>query len=113
MTQTKTNKALGESASQLASKFETMTTYQKMMENQIAQIAQQVSHLSRPQGYVSGQPETNPKGQMNAITLWSGRELESPQMPMREDRRKVDNEEDVENEVPIETPSEMVYTKKT
>jgi len=54
VTQTKTNKALGESASQLASKFETMTTYQKMMENQIAQIAQQVSHLSRPQGYVSG-----------------------------------------------------------
>ena len=100
MTQTKTNKALGESASQLASKFETMTTYQKMMENQIAQIAQQVSHLSRPQGYVSGQPETNLKGQMNAITLQSGRELEGPPMLMRENRRELDNKEDAETEVP-------------
>ena len=38
-TQTKTNEALGESVSQLSSKVETMTTHQKMMENQIAQIA--------------------------------------------------------------------------
>jgi len=37
---TKTNEALGDSVSQLNSKFEDMTTQQKMMENQIAQIAQ-------------------------------------------------------------------------
>jgi len=61
-TQTKTNKALGESVSQLNSKFENMTSHQKMMENQIAQIAHQVSYLSRPQGNLLGQPETNPKG---------------------------------------------------
>ena len=61
-TQSKTNEALGESVSQLSSKFETVTTHQKMLENQIAQIAQQVSHLSRPQGHLPGQPETNPKG---------------------------------------------------
>jgi len=36
VTQTKTNEALSESVSQLSSKFETMTTHQKMMENQIA-----------------------------------------------------------------------------
>jgi len=35
----KTNEALGESVSQLTAKFKTMTTHQKMMENQIAQIA--------------------------------------------------------------------------
>jgi len=40
VTQTKTNEALGESVSQLTSKFETITTHQKMIENQIAQIAQ-------------------------------------------------------------------------
>jgi len=34
--QTKTNEALGESVCQLNSKFEAMTTHQKMMENQIA-----------------------------------------------------------------------------
>ena len=50
---------------------------------------------------------------MNAITLWSGKELESPQIPMREDRREVDNEEDNEKEVPIETPSEQVHTGGT
>jgi len=55
-----------------------MTTHQKMMENQIAQIAQQLSHLSMPQGHLSGQPKTNPKGHMNAITLRSGKELLCP-----------------------------------
>jgi len=50
---------------------------------------------------------------MNSITLRSGRELESPQMHMREDKREVHNEEDIEKEVPIETPSEKVYTERT
>jgi len=43
---------------------------------------------------------------MNAITLRSGKEPESPQMPIREDRREVDNGEDVDKEDPMETPSE-------
>ena len=113
MTQTKTNEALGESVSQLTAKFETMTTHQKMMENQIAQIAQQVRHLSRPQGHLSGQPETNPKGQMNTITLRSGRELESPPMPVREERRETDDEGDAAKEAPIEPSSERVHTERT
>jgi len=73
-----------------------------MMENQIAQITQQVSHLSRPQGHLPGPPETNPKGQMNAITLRSGRELESPPMPMREERRETDDEGDAARAAPNE-----------
>jgi len=32
---------------------------------------------------------------------------------MREDKREVDNKEDIEKEVPIETPSERVHTKRT
>lgn len=75
-TQSKTNEALGEFVSQLNAKFKSMSTYQKMMENQLAQIAQQVTHISRPQGHLSGQPETNPKRQMNAISLKSGKTLE-------------------------------------
>jgi len=39
-TQTKTNKALSESVSQLNTNFESMSTHQKMMETQLAQIAQ-------------------------------------------------------------------------
>ena len=65
-----------------------------------------MSHLSKPQGHLLGQPETKSKGQMNAIPLRSGRELESPPMPMREDKKEVDNEDDNKKEVPIETPSE-------
>ena len=61
-TQTKTNEVLSESINQLNSKFDSMATHQKMMDNQIAQIAQQVSHLSRPEGHLPGQPETNRKG---------------------------------------------------
>jgi len=50
---------------------------------------------------------------MNAITLKCGRELEGPQMPMREEGSEVDNEEDNEKERPIETPSEKVQTERT
>jgi len=32
---------------------------------------------------------------------------------MRDDRREVDNEDSVEKEVPIETPSERVHTERT
>jgi len=56
---------------------------------------------------------TNPKGQMNVITLRSGRELEGPQMPMREESRNIDNEEDNDKEVPIKTPSERAHTERT
>jgi len=47
-TQSKTNEALGEFVIQLNAKFESLSTHQKMMETQLAQITQQVSHLSRP-----------------------------------------------------------------
>jgi len=112
-TQTKTNEALGELVSQLTVKFKTMTTHQKMMENQITQIAQQVSHLFRPQGHLPGQLETNPKGQLNAITLLSGRELEGPLMPMRKERRETDDEGDAAKEAPIEPSSKGVHTERT
>jgi len=47
---------------------------------------------------------------MNAITLRNGMELESPQIPMREDKREVDSEKDVKKEHPMETLSEWVQT---
>ena len=46
----------------LSSKFETMFTHPKIMQNQIAQIMQQVSHLFRPPEHLLGKPKTNPKG---------------------------------------------------
>jgi len=50
---------------------------------------------------------------MNVITLRSGKELESPQVPMREDGREVDDEGNVKMEAPTETPSGRVQTEKS
>jgi len=44
--QTKTNEAVTASVTQLTSKFDAMATHHKAMDTKIAQIAQQVSHLS-------------------------------------------------------------------
>jgi len=45
-----------------------MVTHQKVMDTQITQIAQQVSHLSQPQGHLPAQPKTNPRCHVNAIS---------------------------------------------
>ena len=45
-----------------------MAAHQRVMDTQIAQIAQQVNSLSRPQGQLLGQPETNPRGHVNALS---------------------------------------------
>jgi len=50
---------------------------------------------------------------MNAIALRSGKELESPQMAMREDRREVDSGDNAKKEVPTRAPNERVHTEKT
>jgi len=68
-TQTKTNEALSASINQLNSKFDAMASHQKAKDTQIAQIAQQVNHLSWPQGHLPGQPETNPKGHINVVSV--------------------------------------------
>jgi len=52
VTQTKTNDTLSESINLLTSRIDAMATNQK--------IAQQVSHLTWPQGHLPGQPKTNP-----------------------------------------------------
>ena len=69
--------------------WDIMTTHQNMLENQIPQITYQVSHFSRPQRHLPGQPETNPKGQINTITLRSRKELEGLKMSKRENKREI------------------------
>ena len=83
-TQTKTNEVFSESINQLNAKFDAMASHQKAIDNQIAQIAQQVSHLSRPHGHLPSQPETNPKGHVNAITSVGEGFEESPVMVLQE-----------------------------
>jgi hypothetical protein len=55
---------------------DSIATHNKMLETQISQVAQQVASSSKSSRIFSGQPEANPKGQMNAITLKNGRQLE-------------------------------------
>jgi len=61
-----------------------MATHQKVMDTKIAQIAQQVSHLSPPQGHMPGQTETNTRGHVNAISAMRVGFEESPVMVLQE-----------------------------
>ena len=79
-TQTTTNETLKESIHLLTSRVDAMAAHQKMMDTQIAHIAQQVSHLSRPQGQLPGQPEVNPRCHVNAISTMEEGLEESPVM---------------------------------
>ena len=54
-----------------------------------------MNQISSPQGHFPGQPATNPKGQINAISL-SERELEGPKVAMREDKSEVEEKGDVD-----------------
>jgi len=65
-TQTKTNETLSESINLLTSTIDAMAAHQKTMDTQ---IAQQVSHLSQPQGHPSGQPQTNPRGYADTTSM--------------------------------------------
>lgn len=63
---------------QLSNKFDVMATHNKMLETQISQVAQQQAVVAAPAGAFSGQPQPNPKGHTNAITLRSETELDEP-----------------------------------
>lgn len=64
----------------LHKKVDSIATHNKMLETQIYQVAQQVASSSKTFGIFRCQPEANPKGQMNAIALRKGRQLEGPQV---------------------------------
>ena len=82
--QTKTNETLSETINQLTSKFDAMASHQGLMDTQIAQIAQQVSSLSKPQGQLPGKPETNPRGHINTIFAAGEGLVKSPMMVIQE-----------------------------
>ncbi|XP_021755399.1 uncharacterized protein LOC110720654 [Chenopodium quinoa] len=57
------------------------------MENQISQLANQFSQALKTPGTFPGQTEQSQKGQMNVVTLRSGKQLEEP--PTKEPSREV------------------------
>ncbi|XP_020263244.1 uncharacterized protein LOC109839226 [Asparagus officinalis] len=93
--------------------MDSLATHNKMLETQITQLAQNASSSSRPSGMLPGQPETNPRGHVNAITLRSGKQYEGPKMKEydggnghHEEKSKividVDNETQMQEEEKVE-----------
>ncbi|KAJ9561139.1 hypothetical protein OSB04_006299 [Centaurea solstitialis] len=71
------------SLTQVTTRLEAMSTHNKMIETQIAQLAQQIANSVRPQGQLPGQPKPNPRAQMNAITLRDGKILKEVEKKTR------------------------------
>ena len=67
---------MNDSLDRLSSKVDSLCTHNKMLETKIPQVAQQVASPSQTSGIFPRQPEANPNGQMNDITLTNGRQLE-------------------------------------
>ncbi|KAJ9535626.1 hypothetical protein OSB04_un001232 [Centaurea solstitialis] len=68
---------------QVNTRLEAMTSHNKIIETQISQLAQQIANSARPQGQLPGQPEPNPRAQMNAIVLRDGKILKEVERKTR------------------------------
>ncbi|XP_045831066.1 uncharacterized protein LOC123922389 [Trifolium pratense] len=86
--QTQTNKEVlnqnihtSEQIKQLTSRLDVLTTHNKMLETQIAQVAQQQASTSAPAGIFPGQPQPNPRGHVNAVISRSGTQYDGPADP--------------------------------
>ncbi|XP_021761416.1 uncharacterized protein LOC110726269 [Chenopodium quinoa] len=95
----------GKSNVEMSSNIQQLQAHNKIIENQLAQIAQQVgSSTSNASGQFPSSTVVNPKEHVKAITLRSGRGYEGPVMsedvPQKRDEGvEVRSENDVENEV--------------
>lgn len=69
---------INELISQLGNKVDFMVTHTNMLETQISQVAQQQVAQATPGGLFPGQPQPNPKGHANAISLQSGTQYDGP-----------------------------------
>ncbi|XP_010681877.2 uncharacterized protein LOC104896782 [Beta vulgaris subsp. vulgaris] len=90
--QTKQNEFFNNSLQQI-------TAHNKLMENQMTQLAQQISHLSKPSGQLPEQTEPNPKGHIHAISLRSGKELQEPTKRVTEQKNTAKEVTELSEEV--------------
>jgi hypothetical protein len=74
-----------------------------MLETQLSQVAQHVANSSQSPGIFPGQPETNPKGQINAITFRNGRQLEDPVVETKKNEVEKESNELLGKEVGVES----------
>ncbi|XP_039687866.1 uncharacterized protein [Medicago truncatula] len=121
LTQTQQNKEFmnqnvhtNELIKQLAHKVDSMATHNKMLETQVSQVAQQQAATAAPTGTFPGQPQPNPKGHVNAVTIRSGTELDNSLAAVRVRSRDDGKAKDLVSElVDIgETSKSQEVTKK-
>jgi hypothetical protein len=93
---------LNDSLARLSSKVDSLCTHNKILETQVPQVAQQVTSSSQTSGILPSQPEANPKGQMNDITLRNGRQLEDPVVKTKTIEVEVKSEKPQSEEVVVE-----------
>lgn len=72
---------INELITQIGTKVDSIITHNKMLETQISQIAQQQAPHAIPGGQFSGQPQPNPRGKANDVTLQSGTTYDEPVKP--------------------------------
>ena len=72
---------INELITQLGNKVDQIVTHNKMLESHISQVAQTQAPQTTPGGKFPGQPQPNPKGQANSITLQSGAAYDGPTNP--------------------------------
>lgn len=93
----------------LATKVDALATNNKILETQITQVAQQQAKTNTPARVFPGQPEPNPKGHANAITLRSGTEYDGtsdPRLQNRSIQQNLDEETEKKNdESQLEKPA--------
>ncbi|CAJ2641624.1 unnamed protein product [Trifolium pratense] len=117
-TQTQTNLQTSEQIKQITSKLDVLTTHTRMLETQIAQVAQKQASTAAPTGIFPGQPEPNPRGHVNAIILRSGNRYEGPADPrtntptIHQDSDEVTKGESEQNIKDKENSGEEIIEKK-
>ena len=86
-----------------SSAIQQIQAHNKIIDNQMTQMAQQLSNLSKPSRQLSSNTEKNPSGHVNAVTIRSDTTYNPPPMIV------VENEEEevvIEEETPDEGEKE-------
>ena len=102
------NFILNELIKQLAHKVDSMATHNKMLKTQISQVAQQQAATAAPAETFPGQPQPNPKGHVNAVTLRSGTELDNNLTAVR-----VRSRDEGKGKDPLSEPDDVGETSKS
>ncbi|KAK9714256.1 hypothetical protein RND81_06G082000 [Saponaria officinalis] len=90
----------GKKNDELSNSVIQLSSSQKMMETQLAQLAQQLSNTTKASGTFPGNTKPNPKGHINAIHLRSGRVLDEVVAPTKKSKGVMGDVNETVNEAP-------------